>query len=510
MSSSLPRRFFYKLTTNLVGLAIGLITQAIVPRALGPKLYGDFNFLTEFFNKGIGFLEMGTSSYFFTKVSQRPDDTKLLGIYSIFVGLVSCSTILFVVTANLTKVNAALWPGQQPIFVYMASIFGIFMWVSALITMMADAHGITVAAEKIRAFQKVVGLVILAFLYWLNQLSLTRFFLYNYLVLLIFVCWVPYIMAKKGYISLKSFSLLKSEVLSYCRDIFRYCHPLFIATLIGSTASILDRWWLQVFSGSQQQGFYGFALVIGMAYTLFANALQPLITREFAIHFMKKDYKQMATVFRRFVPLFYSIAAFFSCFIAMQADRITFIMGGDKFAEARQVVMVMAFFPVHQAYGQLSGSVLFATDQTAVLRNITIVISLVGVLASYVLLAPQEKFGFHAGALGLAIKMVFINFVGANIQLYCNAKLLNLRFWRYFGHQVVTLGCFLVFAFCTTAIVDRLMGFGDKNIVGLLAAGVMYTAISAAIAFIFPKIVGLGSGDKRYVIDKIRKVVAQS
>ncbi len=508
MSSSLAKRFFYKLSTNLVGLAIGLVTQAIIPRGLGPKSYGDFNFLTEFFNKVIGFFEMGTSSYFFTKVSQRPNDTQLLGFYSVFIGFVSFVVILFVMVLHLAKVHTILWPGQELFFVYMASIFAIFTWMSGLVTMMADAYAITVPAEKIRIFQKIFGLVILLFLYWLNQLNLTQFFLYNYIILLFVICSMIYMMVKKGYLSRNSFFLLKSKILSYGKDIFSYCHPLFIATLVWSTASILDRWWLQVFSGSEQQGFYGFALLTGMAYTLFANAMQPLITREFAIHFIKKDYKQMALVFRRFVPLFYSIAAFFSCFVAIQAEKIIYIMGGDKFSEARFAVIVMAFFPIHQAYGQLSGSVLFATDQTALLRNITIVISLIGVLVTYILLAPEEKLGLHAGAAGLAVKTVFINFIGANIQLYYNAKLLRLKFWRYFGHQIVTVGCFLILAFCATSAVDSFMGFSNKHIVGFLMAGIIYTLISAGTVYIFPKVFGLTSDDMRYITEKIRKAVS--
>lgn len=508
MSSPLAKRFFYKLSTNLVGLAIGLVTQAIIPRGLGPKLYGDFNFLTEFFNKIIGFFEMGTSSYFFTKVSQRPNDTQLLGFYSVFIGFVSFAVILFIMIFQLAGAHSILWPGQQLFFVYMASIFAILTWMSGLVTMMADAYAITVPAEKARISQKIFGLVILLFLYWLNQLKLTQFFLYNYVTLLIFICSIIYIIVNKGYLSRKSFFLLKGKMLSYSKDIFSYCHPLFIATLVGSAASILDRWWLQIFSGSEQQGFYGFALLTGLAYTLFANAMQPLITREFAIHFIRKDYEQMAFVFRRFVPLFYSIAAFFSCFVAMQAEKIIYIMGGDKFNEAKFAVIVMAFFPIHQAYGQLSGSVLFATDQTALLRNITIVTSVIGVLVSYILLAPAEKLGLHAGATGLAVKTVFIHFIGVNIQLYYNAKLLRLKFWRYFGHQIVTVGCFLILAFCATSIVDMFMIFSKKQIVGFLMAGMIYTLLSAGMVYIFPKIFGLTSDDMRYITKKIQKAVS--
>jgi len=44
MTDSLKKRYFFKLFSNFSGMAISLVTQAIIPRGLGPKNYGDFNF----------------------------------------------------------------------------------------------------------------------------------------------------------------------------------------------------------------------------------------------------------------------------------------------------------------------------------------------------------------------------------------------------------------------------------------------------------------------------------
>src|SRR3989304_3080640 len=82
---SLKKRYFYKLFTNFLGLGVSLVTQTIVPRGLGPKSYGDFSFLSDYFNQFAGFFDMGTSIGFYTKLSQRPKEFKLVVFYFFFI-----------------------------------------------------------------------------------------------------------------------------------------------------------------------------------------------------------------------------------------------------------------------------------------------------------------------------------------------------------------------------------------------------------------------------------------
>ncbi len=51
---------------------------------------------------------------------------------------------------------------------------------------------------------------------------------------------------------------------------------------------------------------------------------------------------------------------------------------------------------------------------------------------------------FELGAVGLAWKMILIQFIGVNIQLYFNTKLLNLDMKHFLWHQIysVVFCCF--------------------------------------------------------------------
>ncbi len=151
---SLKKRYLYKLFTNLVGLAISMVTQAIIPRGLGPKAYGDFNFLTNFFNQIVGFFDMGTSIGFYTKLSQRPKEFGLVSFYLYFTGIVSVAIMGFVVIIHMSQVFPKVWPNQEMQYIYMATGFGILTWVVQIFNQMVDAYGLTVSGELARIYQR--------------------------------------------------------------------------------------------------------------------------------------------------------------------------------------------------------------------------------------------------------------------------------------------------------------------------------------------------------------------
>ena len=64
--ASLARRYMGKLLANIATVPVYLIMEAVLPRALGPQVYGNFNFSTSVFTQLTGFLDMGTSTCLFS------------------------------------------------------------------------------------------------------------------------------------------------------------------------------------------------------------------------------------------------------------------------------------------------------------------------------------------------------------------------------------------------------------------------------------------------------------
>jgi O-antigen/teichoic acid export membrane protein len=492
---SLKKRYLAKLFANLVGLAISLVTQAIIPRGLGPTAYGNFSFLSNFFTRIVGFLDMGTSIGFYTKLSQRQQDFGLVSFYLSFTGLASLLLIVFVGSIHVTGAYTTLLPDQTLFYLYLAAVWGILTWFVQVLNKIADAYGVTVSTEIARIIQKGFGLVLILALFLMNQLNLTHFFFYHYFILIFLVLAFNWVMERSGHSLRRGWRLTFDQIRAYAKEFYNYSHPLFVYALVGLIVGILDRWMLQRFAGSVEQGFYGLSYQIGAVCFLFTSAMTPLITREFAIAFGEKDLREMARLFRCYIPTLYAIAAYFACFIAVEASKVTFIMGGEKFQHAALAVMIMAFYPIHQTYGQLSGSVFYATGQTALYRNIGITFMLVGLPITYLLIAPGYMLGLNAGATGLAIKMVALQFIGVNVQLWFNARLLKLRFWRYMGHQIVSVGCLLGIAGIAMFLVDKGLGLQNRVVLSFFLSGILYTLMTGVLGYAQPVLFGLQRRD---------------
>jgi len=504
---SLRKRYIYKLFGNLFGLGIGVITQAIIPRGLGPKAYGDFNFLTNFFSQVVSFLEMGTGTAYYTKLSQRPGESSLVSFYCYVSVIISLLTIGSVLLPVITGTQAMLWPEQTLISVFLAAVFGILTWIVTILNSMADAYGITVRAEVSKIFQRIAGLLIIVIMFRLNILDLSTFFYYHYALLLLLGSILIGMMRRHA--SPWQWRLPLSEIKKYSREFYHYSHPLFMYSLIGLVTGLFDRWMLQTYSGSEEQGYYGLAFQVGALCFVFTGAMTPLFMRELSIAFGNRDSKGMADLFHRYIPLLYVIAAFFSCFMVVQADTVTYLFGGSKFSGAITAVAIMAIYPLHQTYGQLSGSVFLATGQTVIYKNIGLVMMMIGLPITYFILAPPSLGGLGIGANGLAVKMVVLNIVWVNIQLYYNARYLDISLKYYLRHQIVSAACLMVMALISTFAVERIVGF-DRGITVFLLAGTLYTTLAVVFAYFFPGVFGLQKDDFRSLVQIFRERLSGS
>lgn len=500
-TTSLRKRYLYKLSGNLLGAFINIVIQAIIPRGLGPKAYGDFNFLTNFFTQVVNFLEMGTSTCFYTKLSQRPKESGLVIFYIYFTGLVLFCTIGLVIISFLTPANTKFWPGQEMFFVYLAAGWGFLTWAVQVLNQMSDAYGLTGYSEFVRILQKVSGVAMIVILYRFHQLNLANFFYYNYVILFFLGLALVWVIGLGDFPLWRHWKLSRDRIKAYSIEFYHYSHPLFIYVLVGLVVNIMDRWLLQIYGGSIHQGFYSLAYQIGTICFLFTGALTPLLLREFSISFSKQDLPEMGRLFRRYIPLLCSITAYFSAFIVLQARNVIYIMGGSNFDDAVKPVAIMAFYPIYQTYGQLSGSVFYAAGQTSLYRNIGVLFMLIGLPVTYFFIAPVDKFGLNLGSTGLAVKMVLLQVIGVNVQLYFNAKFLKLSFWKYVGHQLFSVGCMLSCAAVATFLVNHALGSYVNVVTSFVLAGFFYTLLVGCLVYYKPVVFGLKSEDIRSLLE---------
>lgn len=498
---SLQKRYFSKLITNILGLGLGLIISIIVPRGLGPKQYGDFNFLTNSFSKLLPLLTLSTSKAFFVKFSQRNHDFYLVKFYG-WINLFSFFALfLFIYITQITNLFSQIWIGQNLKYVYLAALYSILVWLVSGLTDAADSIGVTKKAERIKLAQKIIALVLIFILYVFDVLNLKTYFLYHFVILILLISSLSILLNKRVELFQKWF-LSKTSILKYGKEFYSYSKPLFFYSLISLVIGFFDYWILQKFGGSIQQGFFGLAFRISALSILFSSSMTSLITREFSVAHEKNDINHMSSIFRKYVPLLYSISAFIACYVSVNADSVVVLFGGSEFDNASSAMAIMAMYPIHQTYGQLSGSLFYAVGKTKLYGIINSIFIIIGLPLAFFAIAPSEYLGFEYGAKGLALKYVLIQLIAVNVQLYFNCKYLKLNLTKYIGHQIIVVSILFVLSYLVKIGLLKIIS-STSSVLYIVSSGILYTIVVALIIIIYPKFFGLYKSDLQSLKNKI-------
>ncbi|NQU31750.1 MAG: oligosaccharide flippase family protein [Bacteroidetes bacterium] len=501
---SLKKRYASKLTSKLVQFGLGFVTLGMAPRSLGPVAYGNFGFLTSFFMRTMKFLKFGIPAAYYTKLSKRQNEKKLIGFYAYYVAIVIF--IVFICTIGAIKVGFQdiIWPGQNGYFIFAAALFAVLNYISDVIRSTNDAYGYTFKLEIAFIIQSFLATGLILVLYLTNVLTLGSYFLLNYFLLFFVIIAGLRILHKHNIYLTKHLHLAKEEVYGYIKEFYHYSHPLFFNALVVYIVVIADRWLLQKFSGSVEQGYYTLAFKISGLIFLFTSSMSTLLLREMSLSYKDGNRKEIRRLFIKYIPLFFFVAAYLAVFISFNAEAISFIIGGLVYKNASVVIAIMAFYPVHQSYGQLGGAVFLATERTFIIRNIGVSTGVIGFFISLLLMTPVEFFGFGLGAEGLAIKMVLIQFISVNIYLWINTRFLKLSFLKFFGHQIFVITSLSILAnsskYFTAFIINDIL-------INFFITGIIYSVLVLMLIKFYPRIVAMTRKEFNNYINMIIRIM---
>ena len=252
--ASLARRYMGKLLANIATVPVYLIMEAVLPRALGPQVYGNFNFSTSVFTQLTGFLDMGTSTCFYNALSRRQYEMPLVAFYGRVSALVFLVTMLAGVFLLVPGLGDMLLPDVPLWYAPLAAFYGFLLWGTRVVRSMNDALGLTVPGELLRSGVNLLGAIIILALFWFGFLNAGSLFGLQYLMMGSIVIGCLAIMRRSwAHIDL---SLTRDQRLSYTREFSDYSMPLFVQALLSALALSAERWVLQWFDGSTQQGYF--------------------------------------------------------------------------------------------------------------------------------------------------------------------------------------------------------------------------------------------------------------
>ena len=506
--TSFPKRFIYKLSTNIVGVLLSFFEAGLVSRALGPRTYGDYNFLVNFFNQFVAFLEMRSATFLYTSFSKNRAQTTIVAVYFYVAVAISAVTLLVPLAAIAAGAGNAVWPGQNAALIVLIAVVVLTLWYADVFAKICDAIGVTVSLEKVRVTTAIAlfGAIALA-MYW-NLLNIYSYLSLQFIATVLLIAALCFVIRRTRAFDTQPLHPRKIGMRSALQDLFLYSHPLFIYTLLGLAGDYADRWMLQRFRGSTEQGMFSLALNISLAFNILINALHPLVMREFSVAFEQNNLQRARNVFTKLITASYTVSAFFLCYAAVNADGCVRIVGGRSFNGAAAVFTIMAFLPIIHNYSMLSGSALYAAHKTALIRNIGLIMTPLSVGATFLLVGPKEYGALNLGAIGLAIKLVTLEFIGSNIILYFNCRMLDLDFWKQLFHQVFVVGVLTAAAFLCKAGALYVVGSATSNwLPVMVVGGLVYVAASLLMFYFTPSLVGI---DRREALAFLKAAMSKS
>lgn len=433
---SVARRYIYKLIASFVSLVCNICIMLIVPRVLGPMHFGSYTFLYNFFSRTLGFLDNSSSIALYTRLSQNNDDRSYLTFYLVVVALIFLCLFCFVGAIQLLNFEQVIWPQQEIGYIWLGLLVAATMWFSRLLQRVSDAYALTVESSKRQVLYRVSMLFVLAILLINHsKLTLYSYFLYQIIMATIFSMLLFQVLMRGKIFTRSVLYFYSIEWRKMILDFWHYCSPLYVYGLAGLLSALSNSWLLQKFSGSIEQGYYGLGLSIATACFLFTSSITSIFTREYAIAYKNNNRKEQQRLFKLYIPLFYLITSFFSVFIFTNASWVILVIGGEEYKAAMTAVMIMSLYPIHQTYGQLVGGVYYASGNTRGYRNVGVFTLSLGVLLAYFFLAPHDYYGLHLGALGSALQMILIQFIGVNILTYFHVRRLGLSFGWFLLNQ---------------------------------------------------------------------------
>jgi len=432
---SISSRFAVSVLANLLRGGLAFAATIIIARVLGPEKYGDYAFLLGSFIATMGLLNLGTSSAFQTFISQKERGKMFVFSYAGW-QLLQILFVLLVIAVILPEewLNR-IWLGHDRDLVLMAFV-AVFMQWQAWRTMVqiGESRRLTYRVQVLNISIAAVHLVLIIG-FWIGEmLSVPLVFgliLAEYVVFLIVACNVLSALKLEG----EPF-----DGRSVLREYVTYCSPLILYSIVVFSYEFADRWMLQNFGGSRQQGLYEVGFRFGMVSLLITASLLNIFWKEIAEAKEKENLELIQRLYRKASRFLFWLGAVLVGFLVPWSEEIIQLMLGPSYAEGSLILAIMLVFSAFGSLAQINGSMLLASGNTKAHFAFGSIFMGLSIPCSYFILASKDAYlpGLQMGALGLAVKMLVFIILHVNVVSWWISRDHGWKFdWAY---QVIALG----------------------------------------------------------------------
>lgn len=496
-------RFGATLAANLVRIGTTLVGGLVVAKGLGASRFGDLSFLVSGFAAINAVLDMGTSHAFYTFISRRQRSRRFFAFYLAWtLGIQFGISLLLLGLLFPDAWIQDLWVHQPRSLVLMA-FAATFMQTQVWMTVvyLGEARRKTVKVQTALALQSVAHVVAVTVLWLAGWLTVQA-------VLLLLAAEFALLTLALGHRLLKE-NLIDSEEpdqpSEVIRDFVTYCRPLVLYGVVGFAYSFGDRWLLQKFGGSAQQGIFSVGQQFATVSLVATLSMLNVFGKEIAEGLERNDSSRIEHLYVTVRRALYFLAACVSCLLIPYSREILVYTVGQSYSSGWFALSLMLINPILQSLGQIQGTFFFASKETVRYARVGIIMMALGIPLAVVLLAPKTFPipGLSLGAAGLAAKLLIVQVVWVAILAYMLKKSHGLK--TDYGHQLGILVALLALSLLSKWASDQCsaaLGIGQALPLG----AVLYVLVIAAVLYRSPQIAGFSHDHVAQALGFLRSV----
>jgi O-antigen/teichoic acid export membrane protein len=503
--ASIKSRFAVSLAANIFRSVISLITGILLARWLGPEHFGRMAFLLVTFLALRQFLDMASSSAFFTFLSQRKRSRRFVNFFWCWILIQLVFSLIVVGWLLPDSLLNIIWKGEKQSIILLALI-AVFMQqnVWPISMQMAEASRETVRAQKLNVVVTAVHLAVIVALWLGGQLFLPLIFI-ALIIEWSVAGWFATRMYQEYDDHTDEIEGKDDTASSVFKEFWDYCKPFIPYAWLSFAYTFADRWMLQNWGGAIEQAYFAVAHQFSVVALLATTSILRIFWKEIAEAKYQGDNEKVKRLYQRVSKGLYFVAALAAGGLIPWSTEIVTLLLGSAYSGGTFTLMLMLLYPIHQSLGQVGGAMLYATEHLRIQVILGSIFMAVSIIVAYFMLAPESMIvpGLGLASQGLAIKMVIMSIIQVNILAWFIAKIFVWRFdWAY---QVVSLSLAVLAGWIAKFFVVSII---TAHLTVLMAiSALIYLIIMIVVAYRLPWLLGIERDElKKYFTKIIEKI----
>jgi O-antigen/teichoic acid export membrane protein len=486
--ASIHSRFAISFAANVARAALSLIAGLVVARSLGPTEYGSFAFLASTFVAMRQLLDMGASNAFYTVICRQPRGPRFYTAYAAWLAVQLLVPLTLIALVMPERLFQLLWVGESRGIVILAlAATYIQQQIWPTVVQVAESRRLTHIAQGMGGMVAATHLALIAMLVTLQKLSVTALFM-----LLALEYLVASVVTVRMLPAPAQSAAPWPGVCAVVREFWEYCRPLVAYSWLGFVYTFADAWLLQRFGGAVEQAYFATSNQLVAVATIGTASFLQIFWKEVAERMQHDEHEAARRLFVQATQWLLFGTSLIVALLLPWAREIVAVLLGTSYVPGWPVLAVLLFYAIHQAMGQLVGTLFLATSRTRPQVVIGSVAMLAGIPLVYLLVAPADGAapGLGLAGLGLALKMVGLQLVTVNVLWWWICRALG---WRYeWRRQLVAPASALLVSLATSTLARALWTESSLlNVALVCASSLAAVAAISMIARIWPRTVGL-------------------